>query len=81
LCDTIKNSVLSITVGPKGSRARPGALPESGPEWEIDNSLTFGGTHYFEQHQIYGEVRCRSFLTTKAWDTFYGKSLMKSFIC
>lgn len=23
----------------------------------LDNSLTFGGTHYFESRQIYGEVR------------------------
>jgi outer membrane receptor protein involved in Fe transport len=25
----------------------------------LDNSLTFGGTHYFEPRQIYGEVRYR----------------------
>jgi hypothetical protein len=25
----------------------------------LDNSLTFGGTHYFDPRQIYGEVRYR----------------------
>jgi hypothetical protein len=25
----------------------------------LDNSLTFGGTHYFDSRQIYGEVRYR----------------------
>lgn len=25
----------------------------------LDNSLTFGGTHYFDPRQIYGEIRYR----------------------
>ncbi len=35
------------------------AVNVSNRRFLLDNSLTFGGTHYFEPRQIYGEVRYR----------------------
>ncbi|HEV2445426.1 MAG TPA: TonB-dependent receptor, partial [Candidatus Sulfopaludibacter sp.] len=35
------------------------AINVSNRRFLLDNSLTFGGTHYFEPRQIYGEVRYR----------------------
>ena len=49
---------LGKSVGEKWSFAVQ-ALNVANRRFLLDNSLTFGGTHYFEPRQIYGEIRYR----------------------